>query len=65
MIARLFAIVIFALSLGACAGPPYTNVDSGKLKELLAQGMPLYDIRRAEEWRQTWRGARQPQADLR
>ena len=53
MIARLFAIVLFALSLGACAEPPYTNVDNAKLKELLAQGVPLYDIRLPEEWRQT------------
>lgn len=53
MIARLFAIVLFTLSLGACAEPPYANVDNGKLKELLAQGMPLYDIRRVEEWSQT------------
>lgn len=53
MIARLLAIVLFALSLGACAEPPYTNVDNGKLKELLAQGVPLYDIRLPEEWRQT------------
>lgn len=53
MIARLFAIVLLAFSLGACAEPPYTNVDNGKLKELIAQGVPLYDIRRAEEWRQT------------
>lgn len=53
MIARLFAIVLLAFSLGACAEPPYTNVDNGKLKELIAQGVPLYDVRRAEEWRQT------------
>lgn len=53
MIARLFALVLFALSLSACAEPPYTNVDNGKLKELIAQGVPLYDVRRAEEWSQT------------
>lgn len=53
MIARLFAIVLLAFSLGACAEPPYTNVDNGKLKELIAQGVPLYDVRRTEEWRQT------------
>jgi rhodanese-related sulfurtransferase len=53
MIVRLFALVLFALSLSACAEPPYTNVDNGKLKELVAQGIPLYDVRRAEEWSQT------------
>jgi rhodanese-related sulfurtransferase len=53
MIARLFAIAFFVLTLGACAEPPYTNVDSGQLKTLLAEGVPLYDIRRPEEWRET------------
>jgi rhodanese-related sulfurtransferase len=53
MIARFFAIVLFVLALGGCAEPPYTNVDNGQLKELLAQGVPLYDIRRPDEWRQT------------
>jgi len=53
MIVRLFAIVLLVLSLGACAEPPYTNVDSGQLKALLTQGVPLYDIRRPEEWRET------------
>ncbi len=53
MIFRLFALVFFALSLVACAEPPYTNVDSGQLKALLAEGVPLYDIRRPEEWRET------------
>jgi rhodanese-related sulfurtransferase len=53
MIVRLFALVLLAFSLGACAEPPYTNVDNGKLKELVAQGIPLYDIRRPEEWSQT------------
>lgn len=53
MIIRFLAIILLALGLGACAEPPYTNVDNGKLKELLAQGVPLYDIRLPEEWRQT------------
>ncbi|MDO8891361.1 MAG: rhodanese-like domain-containing protein [Sulfurimicrobium sp.] len=53
MITRIFAIILLAFSLGACAEPPYTNVDNGKLKELITQGVPLYDVRRAEEWSQT------------
>jgi rhodanese-related sulfurtransferase len=53
MLFRLFAFVLFALTLGGCAEPPYTNVDSGQLKALLAEGVPLYDIRRPEEWRET------------
>jgi len=53
MIFRLFVFAFFAFSLGGCAEPPYTNVDSGELKALLAEGVPLYDIRRPEEWRET------------
>jgi len=53
---RLFAIV-FALfpllALSGCGEPPYTQVDNAQLKSLIAQGVPLYDIRRPEEWRQT------------
>lgn len=41
------------LGLGGCGELPYTNVDNGQLKGLLEQGVPLYDVRRPEEWRQT------------
>lgn len=57
---RLFAKPLLAaallgvgLGLGGCSEPPYTNVDNAQLKVLLDQGVPLYDIRRPEEWRQT------------
>ena len=53
MLTRLFAIVLFLFTLGGCAEPPYTNVDNAQLKALLAQGVPIYDIRRPEEWRQS------------
>lgn len=42
-----------ALMLGGCSEPPYTNVDGLQLKALMDQGVPLYDVRRPEEWRQT------------
>ncbi|TSA22679.1 MAG: sulfurtransferase [Betaproteobacteria bacterium] len=50
---RLFAALTVLLALGACAKPPYTNIDNAQLKTLIAQGVPIYDVRRAEEWRQT------------
>lgn len=53
MLSRLFGVLLFAFSLSGCAEPPYTNVDNGQLQALLAQGVPIYDIRRPEEWRQT------------
>lgn len=53
MLPRLLGVLLFTLALGGCADPPYSNVDNGGLKTLLAQGVPVYDIRRPEEWRQT------------
>ena len=51
---RLTILVLAAGLLGACADPPpYVNVDSTGLEQLVAQGVVLYDIRRPEEWRQT------------
>lgn len=53
MLPRLFGVLLFTLALGGCAEPPYTNVDNAQLKSLIAQGVPVYDVRRAEEWRST------------
>ncbi|MEW5771445.1 MAG: rhodanese-like domain-containing protein [Pseudomonadota bacterium] len=42
------------LALGGCGEPPpYTNIDNRELQALIEQKTPLYDVRRAEEWRQT------------
>ena len=49
----LLGALLGALALGGCAEPPYTNVDNAELKTLIAQGVPVYDIRRPEEWRST------------
>lgn len=54
MISRIFFAVTVALLLAACSGPPpYTNVDNAGLQELLDKNVPLVDIRRPDEWRQT------------
>lgn len=53
MLPRLCAGLLFLLALGGCAEPPYSNVDNAQLKALLAQGVPIYDIRRPDEWRST------------
>lgn len=50
---RFIAAILFVLGLTGCAEPPYTNIDNAGLKNLLAQGVPIYDVRRPEEWRQT------------
>ena len=56
MISRAFAVLMLSVvvaSLAGCSAPPYHNIDNEQLKALLAQGTPLYDVRRPEEWRQT------------
>ena len=41
------------LALAGCSKPPYTNVDNAQLQALIAQGVPVYDVRRPDEWQQT------------
>lgn len=53
MLFRLFGPFLLVIALSGCAEPPYSNLDNGQLKTLLEKGTPIYDIRRAEEWRQT------------
>lgn len=48
-----FFLLLLLLPLQVFATTPYTNIDSLELKNLQAQGIPVYDIRRAEEWSQT------------
>lgn len=49
----LSVLLLAAVALAGCAEPPYTNVDNDRLKELVQQGVPIYDVRRPEEWRET------------
>lgn len=51
--ARLLGGLVLLLGLTACTAPPYHNVDNAELKALIAQGVPVYDVRRPEEWRAT------------
>lgn len=50
---RHLFLFLFLLPLSACSEPPYTNIDNQQLKTLQAQGIPVYDIRRSDEWAQT------------
>lgn len=49
----LLALFGLTLGLSGCSEPPYSNIDNARLESLLAQGVPVYDIRRPDEWRQT------------
>ena len=53
MIFRFFGLFVLVLTVSACTELPYNNLDNEQLKTLLEQGVPIYDIRRPEEWRQT------------
>ena len=53
MLMRLLGLACAALMLAGCAEPPYTNVDNQELQRLLQQSVPVIDIRRPEEWRET------------
>ena len=53
---RLFITLLFTgfiSGITACNDTPYTNLDNDELQGLIAQGVPLYDIRRPDEWRST------------
>ncbi len=49
----LLALSGLMFSLAGCSKPPYTDVDNTGLQGLIKQGVPVYDIRRPDEWRQT------------
>ena len=50
----LLALLLASLAtLGGCIEPPYTNIDNARLQELQSQNVPIYDVRRPEEWRKT------------
>ena len=50
---RKIFLSLFLLPLNAFAAAPYTDIDNQQLKALQTQGIPVYDIRRTEEWAQT------------
>ena len=53
MFYKVFGIILLIIALPACSEPPYNNVDNQQLKTMLEQDIPIFDVRRPEEWRQT------------
>ena len=58
MFVRLFFSMLLSLSLltglsGCSEEVLYYNLDNRQLKTMLDQGVPIFDIRRPEEWKQT------------
>lgn len=52
VILRIIGLFMLSAAVGHAA-PPYENADNQQLQALLGQGVPMYDVRRADEWRQT------------
>ena len=49
----LFLGLALLAVLAACSPSRFENIDNAKLQSLIEQGVRVYDIRRAEEWRET------------
>ncbi|MCK5446259.1 MAG: FKBP-type peptidyl-prolyl cis-trans isomerase [Rhodospirillaceae bacterium] len=47
------ATLKFEIELLEIAGSGFINIDNAKLKDLIAQGVTVVDVRRVEEWKQT------------
>ena len=47
------ATLKFEVELLGVTPPAFANIDNAQLKELLARGVPIVDLRREEEWKQT------------
>lgn len=47
------ATLKFEIELLGVTPPPFTNIGNGELKDLLAKGVKIVDVRRPEEWKQT------------
>lgn len=43
----------FEVELMGIALPNYTDIDNAQLKEMMARGVPVIDLRREEEWKKT------------
>ena len=53
MFFRISGLFLFLLVLSGCTEPPYTNLDNTQLKNMIEQGVPVYDVRRDDEWKET------------
>lgn len=47
------ATLKFQVELLGVSGPGFASVGNAELKDLLARGVPIVDLRREEEWKQT------------
>ena len=53
MFIRFIGLFLMAFMMSACAEPPYNNLDNKQLKTMLDKNVPIFDVRRPDEWSQT------------
>ena len=53
MFNRIFGLFLILITMSACAEPPYNNLDNKQLKTMLDKNVPIFDVRRQDEWLQT------------
>ena len=54
MLFRILTVLTLLLTITACSEDVlYYNLDNKQLTTMLEQGVPIYDIRRPEEWKKT------------
>lgn len=53
LLLRFCGVGLLLTVLSACSEPPYTNVSNDELRIMLHSDVPIYDVRRPEEWVQT------------
>ncbi len=53
MLYKLSSLILPLFLLTACTEPPYKNINNAQLRAMLKQGVPVYDVRRDDEWKRT------------
>ena len=49
----LFAVLLTLALFFGIKEPPYSNIENDQLQTMLENNVPIYDVRRPEEWYQT------------
>ena len=49
----LFAVLLSLVLFFGINEPPYSNIENDQLQTMLENNVPIYDVRRPEEWYQT------------
>lgn len=53
MLLRFILPLLIVVTMTACAESPYDNLKNDQLEYMLERNVPIFDIRRPEEWKET------------